>query len=319
MTAPQAASPGPAVPTVTTVVCTYTDRRWTELAAGVRAVAAQLRPGDELLVVVDHNDALLARIRAELHERAIPNAHARGLSGARNTGVAAATGDLVAFLDDDALPPAGWVDSWRSRFRDDRVIAVGGAVAPDWEGGAAPRWFPPEFGWVVGCDYTGLPGDGGRIRNPIGASMALRRSALESVGGFSELVGRVGTLPVGCEETELAIRLTRVHRDGLVVRDTTAPVRHLVPRERQSPSYFLRRCFHEGRSKALLSQSVGSGDGLASERTYVSRVLPVGVLRHLAAVTRGDVYGLCRAGLIVAGLVSTAVGYSSVRAARRTG
>ena len=34
---------------------------------------------------------------------------------------------------------------------------MGGRVDPDWEGGARPRWFPAEFGWVVGCSYTGQP------------------------------------------------------------------------------------------------------------------------------------------------------------------
>lgn len=299
---------------VTCVICTYTDLRWHELAAGVHAVAAQLRPGDELVVVVDHAPDLLERVKAELPATAVlPNAHARGLSGGRNTGVAAATGDVVAFLDDDALPPPHWLDSWRDRFADDAVLGVGGAVEAAWEGGRAPRWFPPEFGWVVGCDYVGLPPDGGRIRNPIGASMALRRSALAQVGGFSELVGRVGTLPVGCEETELAIRLSAAHPEGLVLRDTSAPVAHLVPTSRQTLRYFLSRCYHEGRSKALLSSSVGSTAGLASERAYVSRVLPRGMLRHLARSLRGDAYGLARALLVLCGLGTTGLGYLSVR------
>lgn len=299
--------------TVSVVVCTYTDRRWAELRAGLHAVADQLRDGDELLVVVDHNDTLLDRVRAELPGTVVPNTHRQGLSGARNTGVELAAGEVVAFLDDDALPSPGWLEALRAPFADAAVTGVAGAVDPAWEGGRAPRWFPPEFGWVVGCDYVGLAGDGEQVRNPIGASMALRRRPVAEAGGFSELVGRVGALPVGCEETELAIRLAQRDPGVTVVRAATSPVAHLVPRERQRVRYFTSRCYHEGRSKAVLSRLVGTQEGLAAERAYATRTLPLGVLRHLAALLRGDLAGSARAAMIVVGLLTTAFGYASAR------
>jgi glycosyltransferase involved in cell wall biosynthesis len=311
------ALPLPAAPSVSVVICTYTALRWTNLVAGVHAVVAQLRPDDELLVVVDHAPEVHARAVAELTGcRVLANSHGRGLSGARNTGVDAAHGEAVAFLDDDALPGPGWLSSLRRGFADPAVTGVAGAVEPDWEGGRAPRWFPSEFGWVVGCDYTGLPGNGAEVRNPIGASMALRRAAIVSVGGFSELVGRVGALPVGCEETELSIRLAQADPGVRMLRDTSGSVAHLVPAERQRLRYFVSRCYHEGRSKAVLAGLVGTQQGLASERSYATRTLPLGVLRHAAAVARGDLAGLVRAAVIVLGLGATAAGYLSVR---RTG
>jgi hypothetical protein len=305
-------------PTVTVLVCTYTALRWPELAAGVAASQAQLRDGDELLVVVDHNDTLLDRVRDELGVAAIANTGARGLSGGRNTGVAAAVGDVVLFLDDDACPAPGWIEAYRARFTDPAVVAVGGSIRPAWEGGVAPRWFPPEFGWVIGCDYVGLPGDGEPIRNPIGASMAVRRATLDQVGGFSELVGRVGTLPVGCEETDLAIRVRQADPTAVILRDTTAKVDHLVPLQRQTVKYFVSRCYHEGRSKAVLSSRVGSADGLSSERAYATRVLPRGMARHLRSVGSGDGYGMLRAGLVPVGLGATGIGFVSARLRRRS-
>ncbi|MCU1594382.1 MAG: putative glycosyltransferase, partial [Frankiales bacterium] len=219
--------------TVSVVICTYTAKRWSHLVAGVDAVVAQLREGDELLVVVDHAPELQERAGAELSGCSVlANSHGQGLSGARNTGVHAAQGEVVAFLDDDALPGPNWLESLRGPFADGQVTGVAGAVLPDWEGGTAPRWFPMEFGWVVGCDYLGLAGHGVQVRNPIGASMALRRAPLLAVGGFSELVGRVGELPVGCEETEISIRLAQADPGVKVVRDTSGSVAHLVPRDR---------------------------------------------------------------------------------------
>lgn len=306
----------PAAPTLSVVICTYTARRWAELAAGVEATLAQLGPGDELIVVVDHAPDVLERAREELVGcRVEANTHGQGLSGARNTGVDLAKGDVVAFLDDDATPGDGWLESLRAPFAEPDVLGVAGRVDPAWEGGTAPRWFPPEFGWVVGCDYVGLPAGGEQVRNPIGASMALRRGPLQEVGGFSELVGRVGTLPVGCEETEISIRLAQHDPASRVLRASGGTVHHLVPRDRQRLAYFRSRCWHEGRSKAVLSGLVGAQQGLASERTYATRTLPLGVLRHLAAVGRGDVYGLARALCIVLGLVTTALGFLSARRA----
>ena len=305
-------------PTVTVLVCTYTALRWPELVAGITASREQLRAGDELIVVVDHNDELLARVRTELGVTAIANTGARGLSGGRNTGVAAAAGDVVLFLDDDACPAPGWIEAYRLRFVDPSVVAVGGSIRPAWEGGVAPRWFPPEFGWVIGCDYIGLPGDGEQIRNPIGASMAVRRATLNEVGGFSELVGRVGTLPVGCEETDLAIRVRQADPSAVILRDTTARVDHLVPRQRQTVKYFMSRCYHEGRSKAVLSTRVGAADGLSSERSYATKVLPRGMAQHLKAAGGGDGYGVLRAGLVPLGLGATGIGFVSARLQRRS-
>ena len=303
-----------ATPSVSVVICTYTAQRWAELRAGVTAVLSQLGPDDELVVVVDHAPDVLARAEAELLGcRVEPNRHGQGLSGARNTGVDVARGEVVAFLDDDATPGEGGLESLREPFATGDVLGVAGRVDAAWEGGAAPRWFPPEFGWVVGCDYVGLPEGGQQVRNPIGASMALRRAPLQEVGGFSELVGRVGTLPVGCEETEISIRLAKHDPAARVVRATGGTVHHLVPRQRQRLAYFRSRCWHEGRSKAVLSGLVGSEQGLASERAYSTRTLPRGVVRHLAAVLQGDLFGLARAACIVLGLVTTALGYASVR------
>ncbi|MCU1621619.1 MAG: family 2 glycosyl transferase [Frankiales bacterium] len=302
---------------VSVVICTYTERRWRELQAGVAAVLQQLRPGDELVVIVDHAPDVLGRARLAFPGIQVEaNTHGQGLSGARNTGVDVAEGDIVAFLDDDATPGEGWLESLRAPFTGQDVLGVAGRVEPAWEGGRAPRWFPPEFGWVVGCDYVGLPGGGEQVRNPIGASMALRRLPLEAVGGFSELVGRVGTLPVGCEETEISIRLAKADPSGRVLRATGGTVHHLVPRDRQTVRYFVSRCYHEGRSKAVLSGLVGTELGLASERTYATRTLPLGMLKHLAAIGTGDVAGAARAACIVLGLLTTAFGYASARRPR---
>ena len=97
-------------------------------------------------------------------------------------------------------------------YDDPQVVATGGGIYPVWPADS-PRWMPPEFYWVVGCSYRGLPDTTSVVRNPIGANMSMRTAEALAIGGFDCVIGRVGTKPRGCEETELAIRLTRTGRD----------------------------------------------------------------------------------------------------------
>lgn len=298
---------------ITVVVCAYTEQRWDILAEACRAVRDQLSPGDELVVVIDHNDRLLDRAQAGLPgARVLPNTAARGLSGARNTGVSASGKGIVVFLDDDAVPRPGWLTSIRAVFaRADEVAVVGTRVLPRWQGERAPAWFPEEFGWVVGCGYRGQPTTRAAIRNPIGASMAVRRHALARAGGFSAGVGRVGTLPVGCEETEFCIRLAQREPRAAIVFTPDAAVDHFVPAQRQTLRYFLSRCYHEGRSKRAVARLRGRERALSAERAYVKVTLPAAVARGLSPrALRRDPAATLKALAVVAGLCATVWGYA---------
>lgn len=300
-------------PAVSVVVCAYTDHRWAGLTGTVRATLAQLTAADECLLVIDHNDVLRRRAAAwfspEPAVRVLANDEDRGLSGARNTGIRHSRGDVIAFLDDDATPAAGWLAEFLAGFDDPAVAAVGGAALPRWPTGHRPAWFPPEFDWVVGCSYRGLPTRAAPVRNVIGAAMAFRSHAFEVAGTFDSAVGRVGTTPLGCEETELCIRLRQADPHARIVYLPAAVVHHQVTADRTRIRYLLRRCFAEGTSKARVSRLVGAGDALASERTYVRRVLPRAVVRELRRTAHGDPAGLAAATVIIAGLATAALGY----------
>lgn len=294
---------------VSVIICAYTERRWTALDRAVRSTAEQRPKPREVLVVIDHNDRLLLRARSAFPTACvIPNADARGLSGARNTGVRRAQSAVVAFLDDDAEAEPGWLAALLSPYDDPSVMGTGGVAIPNWAA-MPPAWLPEEFYWTVGCSYRGLPTEHAVVRNPIGANMSFRRIAFERVGGFVSGIGRVGATPLGCEETELAIRVCRDLPGSRIVHVPGARVHHLVTRDRLRWSYFRSRCWAEGLSKALVTSEAGPHAALASEREYATRTLPAGVLRGIIRGIRGDRSAALRSAAIVAGLVITTGGY----------
>src|SRR2546423_13138685 len=134
-------------------------RRWDDLTEGVGSVLAQLRTGDECLLVIDYNDELLARASAEFARydavRVVANAQTKGLSGARNTAIAGSRGGVVAFLDDDAVAGPTWLGEGLAALGETDVLAVGTAALPRWPDGRRPAWVPPGVDWGVGCSYRG--------------------------------------------------------------------------------------------------------------------------------------------------------------------
>ncbi|HSP28761.1 MAG TPA: glycosyltransferase family 2 protein [Ilumatobacteraceae bacterium] len=264
-------------PAVAVVVCAFTERRWDDLVAACASLRAQTHPPEKVVVVIDHNDALLRRAHAELTDvHVVPNIRTQGLSGARNTGVDAVDADVVLFLDDDAVADPRWVEQLLVHFDDGAVVGAGGYAQPEWDGAGIPWWYPTEFLWVVGCSYEGLPADGKPIRNPIGCSMAFRRNAIVDAGGFVSSLGRLGSKPLGGEETELSIRIAQREPSTRIVHAATAVVHHRVPRNRQTVTYFTRRCFWEGVSKSRIALSAPRA-ALSAEKGFVVRTLTRGI------------------------------------------
>ena len=302
---------------VSVVICAYTSKRWNELVSAVMSVKNQSEAAKEIIVVVDHNPELQARLEREVPGVVVvPNQEPRGLGGARNSGLAASTGDIVAYMDDDAMAAPDWLAQLTQAYQDPRVAGVGGAILPAWQGNR-PAWFPEEFDWVVGCTYRGMPEAASEVRNLIGCNMSYRREVFASIGSF--------WLGYGCDETEFCIRLRQHWPDKVLLYQPRARVYHAVTAERATWRHFRTRCYFEGGSKAVVSRLRGSRDGLASERAYTMRTLPSGVMLGLGETLRGDdLAGMARAGAIVAGLAFTSAGYLMgklrvAEAARRRG
>lgn len=287
--------------TASVVIACHSERRWPSLLSAITSAQTQDPPPAQVIVAVDHNPALCGRLRAEVE--GIEVADHRGVAGAsgtRNAGVAIVSSPLAVFLDDDVRAQPGWLRELVAPLSDPDVVGTGGRTLPAWLG-RRPRWFPDEFGWVVGASYAGLPTRLAPIRNVWSENMAVRRGAFDAVGGFRPGFGKLGRISRP-EDTDLCIRISSTAPAMRWMYVPTAVVDHEVPPERATVAFFLRRCYWEGAGKIELSAHLGKDRELRDERAYVLRTLPRALWRALLAPD------LPRALAIVAGVGAAAMG-----------
>jgi glycosyltransferase involved in cell wall biosynthesis len=299
---------GQGATSISVVICAYDLERWKDLTEAVQSCQRQTLAPDQVIVVVDHNEELHQKALLQLDGALVlANRFANGLSGARHTGVGCATGEVIAFLDDDARAEASWLEHLTAPLSDQSIAGVGGWITPRWDS-PPPGWFPDAFYWVIGCSYPDLPPTNAQLRNPFGANMAMRRRVFTQVGGFLSGLGRIGKVPLGCEETEISVRYTNSSPDERFVMVREAIVHHRVPASRLTWHYCWTRCWAEGISKAVVTSLVGSATGLASERGYALRTLPRAVIRSLRRLPDQPGSALGQVAAIVAGTSCAAAG-----------
>ena len=247
---PEVRPPRDRLPTVSVVVVTAGRRRL--VGRALDALAAQSYPAELTEVVVVDNastDGTAADLAARRVTVLTAPAHAP-VAAARNRGVAATSGEIVAFTDDDCRPDRDWLAGLASGHRSTISIVQGATTAdPEQPLRALSRtqWTPAESGLYET------------------SNIAYTRAALTAAGGFDEefagevarvLGPRFGRYPFG-EDTELA---WRVRRDGGASRfAATARVRHEV--FAPDPGYLLRRAV-VGAAWPLLLRRVPELSGL---------------------------------------------------------
>lgn len=295
--------------TMSVVICAHTMDRWHDIMAAVASVRDQSVAAEEIIIVIDYNRELYEKLAEALPDvMVVENRNQKGLSGARNTGFEVSSGEIIAFLDDDAVARNDWLEELRNGYASESVAGVGGTTLPAWET-ERPRWFPEEFDWVVGCTFRGR--EPGRVRNLLGGNASFRREVFTVTGGFPTDMGRTSDdkRPLGAEETELCIRASQLRPDWEWLFVPEAVIWHRVPAARERLGYFRSRCYAEGLSKAAMTRSVGVADGLSTERSYTINTLGRGVLRGIGQTLHGNVAGLQRSFAILLGLLAASLGF----------
>jgi GT2 family glycosyltransferase len=210
-------------------------RRPEQLEAAIASLDAMDYPDFEIVVVDNRTGVTIDAPSFPDRPRVrVLSESVAGISSARNRGVAATSGEFVAFTDDDAVVDVGWLRALGSRFvREPEVEAIGGLVLPSELDTEAQLWFEQYYGgfsqsfrrstvslWHMQDDplFPYAPG-----RFGAGCNMAFRRSTLDALGGFDATLG-TGTPSKGGEDLAIFIRL--ITNGGTMGFEPTALVRH---------------------------------------------------------------------------------------------
>ena len=212
------------------------------------------------IIVVDNNST--DHTKAVINE-AIKTSNGRvsyvfekhqGRSPALNAGIAAATGDLIGFIDDDEEIDELWYETILLAFTNREIDFIGGPYVPRFES-EVPRWLPKDHTAVVGIVDGGdevVPFDDSYPGILMGGNAVFRREVLDRVGPYSTALGRSGTRLLSCEDEDMYQRLRAASARGLYLPQLI--VYHFIPRERLTKRYHRSWCFWQSVSSAVLDR-----------------------------------------------------------------
>ena len=256
--------PGIALPRVSVVVCTFNGAG--TLRECLDGLCALDYPDYELIVVNDGSTDTAAAIAAGYPVRLITTEN-RGLSSARNVGFRAATGEIVAYIDDDACPDRDWLQ-----------YMVRTCVEGGWAAVGGPNLAPPDDGALADC-VANSPGGPTHVllsdreaEHVPGCNMAIRRSALAQVGGFDPRFRIAG------DDVDLCWRL--MEQDLRIGFSPSAVVWH---HRRRSLRTYLRQQSGYGEAEALLERKWPQKYNGARHIRWGGRVYGKGLTRNIGA------------------------------------
>jgi len=236
----------------------------------------------EVIIVVDTEEEA-----HELEPLLLLNSHtkiyyscATGPTEARNLGIEKSTGDIIAFIDDDAIAGNEWIEYIIRTFSLTTCDIVGGEVSPMFTGGVI---VPEKWWWIIGCTSDEPP-----TFRPISCNMAVSREAFIKYGMFKEVGLTRMEYPMS-EETEFVQRVLAM--GGCVAWNDDLKVYHNVPKERTTLSYMMTRAYREGVGKSVLENKDLEQQFLKFYLTHPDRyTVPV-----LASVASGYLWGkMCK-------------------------
>ncbi len=241
------------------------------------------------ILLVDSASSAAAAVElaalAEEHDARLIRLDRPGVSVARNTGAWAARTAFIAYIDDDAIPAADWVETILQAIAQPgrRPALIGGRILPKWEA-PLPPWWPASLRGVLSIiEHEGR----GEYRTsavpkglePYAANLVVHVLSLLAAGGFGDAVGRYGNALLSDEEVQLAWTLQDA---GYSVRyDSRITVHHQIQARRLEPEWLLSRLYWQGASTVLTRRLLQMDDCVWRE---LPRRLLVAVLMAPAAL-----------------------------------
>lgn len=199
---------------ISAIICTHNRDQY--LGGAIESLLNQDHPDFEVIVVdnasSDRTQEVIKSLQPHPRLKSVYEP-VTGLSVARNTGAKNASGEILAYLDDDAIATPSWLTVLsRAYAENDKLAIAGGKVTLIWPTDITPPpWLSEGLAGNLGAYDLGdspvlitQPGN-----TPRGLNYSLRRSFLEEIGGFDPNLGRVGKKLLSNEElvmTELALK-----------------------------------------------------------------------------------------------------------------
>jgi len=240
-------------PRVSVIVCSYNGAR--TIADCLDGLSRLEYPDYEVIVVDDGSTDATPHIAARYGFEVISTPN-RGLSSARNTGLARATGEIVAYIDDDAWPDPHWLTYLVETFLTTDHAGVGGPNLP-----------PPGDGPIAAC-VAAAPGGPMHVlvsdteaEHVPGCNMAFRREALEAIGGFDPRFRTAG------DDVDVCWRIQQA--GGTLGFSPAAVVWH---HRRNSVRAYWRQQIGYGRAEALLEQKWPERYNALGHATWAGRI-----------------------------------------------
>jgi len=273
---------------VSVVICGYTMDRLEVFTAAIDSVLAQTHRPLEVVIVIDGNPTLYGEIVRLYGDdptvRIDLNDENRGISYSRTRGAELATGEVVAFIDDDAVAEPRWVARLVELYESTDAVAAGGNVEPAWVD-SRPWWFPDEFYWLVGVTEPGFAEDGQEVRNVYGCNISYRRDAFLEVGGYDTKTGRKGNRHLQAHEAPVGIRLLQTFGRGMIFVED-AIVTHTLFTYRGRAKWLLRRAFWQGYSKRVMHRLYPDAPG--TEQAYLRMIVMQAIPSRIRSLRAAD-------------------------------
>lgn len=258
---------------ISVVLCTYSMDRYREFSEAAESVLSQTYDNIELVIVIDGTEEVYNRVKSDYRDSPQTTIHCndrnRGLSYSRNIGAELADGDVVAFMDDDAVAASDWAELIVDAYDRYDALAVGGRMVPDWLSGR-PDYLPEEFYFLIGVTYRGFRETEGYVRNTFSSNLSFDRDVFLELGGFKTEMGKRGENDLQGGETELCARLERETGERVVYLPD-ATVEHKIYGYRTDRRWLLERAFWQGYSKRRMAEIYS--DATDTEREFLRKLL----------------------------------------------
>ena len=250
-----------------------------ELTDAIKSAIHQTYKNIEIIIIIDgseNSNVVRKRVHSRYGDevRIHENEENIGVIQGRNIGAEMATGDVIAFLDDDAVADNQWVEELVDVYEDTEAISVGRSMKTLCVSNR-PKFLPEEFYWLIGATYEGFPEEKTEVRNTFASNISFKREVFLELGGFGLLSGgRIGDKNIQGGETELATRMRHEYGQG-VIYNPNAVVEHKVYEHRTHITWLLDRAFWQGYSKRAMEVLSFSDDrtDIGEEQQYLLMIL----------------------------------------------